>query len=274
MIYKALQEKKISFMISLLLAITSIIGLIFSTNTNLFIRNTVVLWGLGMIYLFLFLFLIVFNITLRQLHSTSKRIMLILASVIITVLMICVLPFSYENVLKHNYIEKAFRENNTITIETLGNKNIESVGYSIQIESAMIEKRNNYKLDDVILPDSWEHINGKLVGESIFNDQFQIVFPEGSCYELRARYDENSGIIRITIGENSKDFDLYIPTKATIKVLELDKIFEQVEIEVNSFDKTIFYIIQSFIIFIMVLAILSGVYCKTIKKQKIIKEYK
>lgn len=200
--------------ISILLSALIIIGLIFTTDSNLFLTNTLALWIVAEVYFALFLRFVLFGWVSRQIAKRKINIIKVGGlSLLFSFILLCLLPWKYGHVLTNNYIEKARLFNNEITIHVEDQHNSASSAQEVWID-AVKEQNKDYNLYEISLDDqNWIFKDGCIYTDGSTNIDLTICFPQRLLYEIRFKMTPASGMVTISSGSNRYTMDLYSPTK-------------------------------------------------------------
>lgn len=195
---------------SILIAVVIIVGLICTTKSNLFITNTTALWIMAGIYLSLFFRFAVFGWAFDQIKG--KNIIALktgMISLLISLILLCFLPWKYGRVLTDNHIEKMRLSNPEIIIHVENNSNEASLAQEVWI-SAIKENNKDYNLQEIPLDnDKWYFNEGNIYTAGPSENDLTIRFRPKALYEIQFKAMPTSGIIRVTSGNDECIIDLY-----------------------------------------------------------------
>lgn len=248
--------------ICMFLSLLLICGLIFATDSNIFIINTGCLWLLGFIYLFI----VLYCIASHKIKDIVDHAFLFWAvSVVVSVFMMCILPFQYSKVLANNIFEKKMIQSKNLIIEPLDEKNENSSGYTVCIEGIVLDGVD-YNMYEIPLSDGWEFVDGRPCAEGMAG-KLNIDVSKTDNYKLLVRKNQESGKIRVYMDGDSRVYDLYGEEAVDRETLDLSLIAETERNGQTSVGKEIIYYICYFVVLFSI-TVLAGFYYLKYKNRK------
>lgn len=244
---------KLKSVIYILTSLLLILILAYTSESNIFITNTLCLWILGFVYFFLYLRL-VFDKSAEKFLKLKKKGNVILIVLLSSILLCGFLPIRFQKIIDENMIERGMRSTK-ITIEALGEKNAESQGYEVCLEGIRINGVEDYNLYNIKLNQDWDFVDGRPTYLKQIKSNIKIDLGYIKTYEIIMRKNESAGKVNIKIGPNEYEYDLYSKEEDSRNSIDLSKVFLQNQEKSSDLQKGLFY----FTYFIIVGSIMYSV---------------
>lgn len=214
---------------SIVLSIACTITLMFTSQSNLHDKNTVCLWILACIYLFLFWEFLFWGYDMKKfmlLKRAGRKAVLIFATIILAVVGFFAFPFQYDKVVVENNCRKILLGEQTIQIKTLGEKNEKSEGYDVWLEGIRVDGKD-YNLYEIALNKDWDYEEDRPFTDKKDAKAISISLDVKKDYDVMFRRGPQAGKIEVTVGETSKEIDLYAEKEEQRYKLDLEGIIAE-----------------------------------------------
>lgn len=226
--------------IYIFVALSLVLILIYTSESNILVANTFFLWVLGFVYYFLYL-RFVFDKFFNDFFEFEKKGNVILIVFLSSIMLCWLLPFRFQSIINENAIESGM-EDTKISIEALAEKNAESKGYEVCLEGIRVNGNKDYNLYNIKLNDGWDFVDGRPIYLKKVKSNINIDLGDIKTYEILMRKNENSGKVKIKIGINEYVYDLYSKEEKPREILDLSKIFLQNQEKNSGLQKELFYL--------------------------------
>lgn len=209
---------------SIVLSVVCTMILMFTSQSNLHDKNTLCLWILACIYQFLFWEFLFWKYDMKKfmlLKRMGRKIVLIFATIILAAVGFFVFPFQYGKVVVENNCKKALLGEQTIQIKALGEKNEKSDGYDVWLEGVWVDGKD-YNLYEIALNKDWDYKEDRPFTDEKDAKAISVSLDVKKDYDVMFRRGPQAGKIEVTVGETSKEIDLYAEKEEQRYKLDLE----------------------------------------------------
>lgn len=195
--------------VAFLAAILCVIGLAYTTESNLFLNNTIALWSIAFFYLFLFSCFVLFKWNVSQIKKLrSGKLRLVMASLFISVILLVIFPWKYGTVLTNNHVEKMRYTMHSVII-SVQNQNMDSAGQEVWI-SAVKKNTQDFNMYEIPIDNQeWVFNEGAIYTDGKNKTNLVIDLGEGNLFDVKFKKTPMSGIVTIQSGQHEYSLDLY-----------------------------------------------------------------
>lgn len=197
--------------LGILAGIVCTVILMITSESDLRDTNTVCLWVLAGVYLCVFWNLLFGKYDMEKffdIKKSGRKVFLVFISLVLTAVFFFSFPFQYKKVVESNTCSKAILGDQTITLEITGEKNEKSTGYDVWLEGIKVDGKD-YNLYEIDLPENWEYKEDRPFTNEKKAGVVTIKLDAKKSYDIMLRKGPQAGKVKVSIGKNSQEIDLY-----------------------------------------------------------------
>lgn len=235
--------------------------LIFVTNSNLFLTNTMALWFLAWVYYLLFYNVFTIRLCVEKINSFGMRkVKLSIIALLISVCVLLLFPYKYGKVLTDNYVEKMRYYNPEVTI-------VPETGGEISIISIKVNKKDYNIYEIPIDNENWVFDNGRIYNDGNHLKPLTISFDRGTMFDVKFEANMSSANIKICNGKYSYILNMNFAEGSDLQI-NWETLYGKIR-KANSFLRMVYYIICLLLIWSIVEVLVILGYSQY-KKRKLI----
>lgn len=266
-----LNNKKIRLIISLIISGFLISILCWSTCSNIFILNTICLWGLGWLYLAICFYNMTFNYCTRKEMNLFKHIVYKFISFSLSAILIILCPIKYGEILESNYYEKMYYVNNVIHINPLSEMNASATADELWIEKIEVNGKV-INLNEIKLAKGWTILDDHIYAASAkLAEPLEIVLPHVNSYKLYFTETEASGKLEYLVGDKKIKKDLYSKDRRSV-FIESKEIWGHPD-NTHNYKRYIYYVTYFMLLWFIIDPLCQYIFDKSKKRKELINSY-
>lgn len=236
-------NKKQLTLLSILLPTLILGSLLYTTDSNLFLTNTVALWIIAWIYLVIFYRVFTFGFCIKKKDEVGVgQVQMRVITLFISMGILLLFPYKYGRVLTNNYIEKMRYQKSQVTLypETEG---------EISIVSIKVNGKD-YNIYEIPLDnENWVFNEGKIYNNGYNMKPLTIGFDKGTIFDIKFAASLNSG--RVIVKDEEYSYTLDLCSDNNVVYINWEDLYGNVQ-NASSILRVIYYIAYLFLIWSLV----------------------